>query len=220
MANPILPSDAEIPSLVDQKPTRMDDAIAAAKAGDPAAREEILAWLRPKLRQWAEIELSKHLERAIDASSVTQDTLLSVHEKLDEFSRSTAGEFLSWARQALRNDVIDAVRKATAAKRSVLATNSLDMPRGEGDLRIDTIDATAESPSFRVRMDERAAALMKAVGELTSEQAEAIRLVHIENVALADAAQRMGKSKAALAKLLQRGMAVLREKLPQRIDRD
>ena len=60
---------------------------------------------------------------------------------------------------------------------------------------------------------ERAAKIARALQTLPEAQREAVRLRHLEGCSLAQIAERLGRTEAATAGLLKRGLAKLREKL-------
>ena len=194
----------------------MKELIRQARAGNAEAKEELLKLLRPRLRKWVEQALRARFAGKIDASDITQETLLDVAQKIGQFLGSTEEEFLDWAKEGLRRDVIDAIRRATAQRRSVDRERSLDDAHGEGTPLRDHLDADPSTPSRQAMRNEDAKLLYAALKDLPDDQAKAIRLVHIEGQSLARAAIELQRSPDAVAKLLQRGMASLKKRMPRR----
>jgi RNA polymerase sigma-70 factor (ECF subfamily) len=73
--------------------------------------------------------------------------------------------------------------------------------------------AEQSSPSERVGRQERAAALATAVDALPPDQREVVLLKHCHGRTLAEIADQTGKSVAAVAGLLRRGLERLRQLL-------
>lgn len=72
---------------------------------------------------------------------------------------------------------------------------------------------TASSPGQRLIHQEQLVALANALAHLPEEQREVIELKHLRGHAVAEIAERLGKTRAAVAGLLRRGLERLRELL-------
>jgi RNA polymerase sigma-70 factor (ECF subfamily) len=194
----------------------MDDLIVRARGGDAAAREELLSILRPRLRQWAEHALNARFGSRLDASDLTQITLLDVHQELSQFIGSTEGELIDWTRRVLQNNILDAVRNATAKKRTVAREQSVDHVDADGNLPRNALPDNRSTPSLQAMRAENADLLQAALARLPDDQGQVVRLVHLEGHSIAAAAAVMQRTPAATAKLLQRGMANLRKVLQKK----
>jgi RNA polymerase sigma-70 factor (ECF subfamily) len=75
------------------------------------------------------------------------------------------------------------------------------------------LDAGLSSPSQKAIRGEEAQQLAQALAVLPDDQRDAVRLRHLEGWALADIARHLGRSPAATAGLIKRGMQVLRRRL-------
>lgn len=189
----------------------MDDLISRMRSGDPLAREALLVLLRPHLRQWAEHALNARFAGRVDASDLAQITLLDVHEKLEQFRGTTENELIDWVRQALQRNVLDEVRRATAKKRTVACEQSVDQPDAGGLLPRNSLADNNSSPSSQAVRNENCDSLQLALDRLLPDQRLVVQLVHLERHSIGAAAQRLNRTPAATAKLLQRGMANLRK---------
>ncbi len=69
------------------------------------------------------------------------------------------------------------------------------------------------TPSRLVVRSEAASALLVALDSLPEEQRQVVRLKHLDGRSVAEIAEMLGKSEAAVAGLLRRGVVALREKL-------
>ncbi len=152
------------------------------------------------------------LSAKLDASDLAQDTLLKAHAARDQFRGRTPAEMAGWLRQILTRTLSNELRSFGQAKRDLGAECSLEAHMDASSRRFDAwLAADQTSPSERVVGRERAAALAAAIASLPLDQREAVLLKHLENLTLAEVAARLGKSTAAVAGLLRRGLARLGE---------
>jgi RNA polymerase sigma-70 factor (ECF subfamily) len=87
-----------------------------------------------------------------------------------------------------------------------------DSHRGQASLK-QQLDAGFSSPSEKAIRGEEEQRLREALTGLPADQREAVRLRHLEGWALADIARQLGRSPAATAGLIKRGMQTLRRRL-------
>lgn len=193
----------------------MEELVSRAQAGDPAAQEELLRLLRPQLRQWAEQTLNERYSARVDASDVAQDALLGVWQKIQQFLGSTPHEFVGWVKRGLNRDVQDAIRHATAQRRSIDGEQSLENSFG-GQLPRDRLASDISTPSQQAIRREEVELLYQALGKLPPDQARAIELVQLRGLSLDRAAEEMGRSKLAVVQLIKRGVVSLRKHMPKR----
>jgi RNA polymerase sigma-70 factor (ECF subfamily) len=180
--------------------------------------ELALERFRGYLRTLARIQLAARpwVATKLDASDVAQQALLRAHAARDQFRGRTAAELAGWLRQILARTLANELRALGQAKRDVGAEHSLEAGLDASSCRLDAwLAADQSSPSERADRRERAERLAAAVAALPPDQREAVLLKHIENLSLADISARMGKSPAAVAGLLRRGLARLREVMDQ-----
>jgi RNA polymerase sigma-70 factor, ECF subfamily len=164
------------------------------------ARLQVAArpWLAPKL----------------DASDLVQQTLLKAHAARPEFRGHTAAELVAWLRQILNRTLANELRALGQEKRAVGAERSLEADLDASSCRLDAwLAADLTSPSEHVGRAERAAALATAVDSLPTDQREVVLLKHCHGLTLTDIAAQTNRTPAAVAGLLRRGLARLRELL-------
>jgi RNA polymerase sigma-70 factor (ECF subfamily) len=193
----------------------MDDLIRLAREGDTAARDELLAQVRPQLRQWAEHGLNTRFAGRIDASDLTQITLLEVHEKLHQFVGTSQGELIDWLRRVLERNILDEVRRATAQKRNVQREQRVDGVSDDGDAPRNRLASDVSTPSMQAIRGEETDRLREALDQLSPDHRLVVQLVHLQGQSLSVAAEQLQRTPAATAKLLQRGMASLRKVLQE-----
>ena len=154
------------------------------------------------------------LASKLDASDLVQQTLLKAHAARSEFRGHSAGELVAWLRQILTRTLANELRSLGQAKRSVGAERSLEADLDASSCRLDAwLAASQTSPSERMQRGERAAALAVAVDSLPPDQREVVLLKHCHGLPLAEIAASTNRTTAAVAGLLRRGLARLRELL-------
>lgn len=169
---------------------------------------------RPYLYLLARSHISSRFQARLDASDLVQQTLLDAHQKRDQFRGRSEGECIAWLKQILANNLADAVRGLARAKRDIHRERSLDEQVGDSFSRVDGWLAAAQaSPSQQAVRSEELLRMAAALAELPQPQREAIVLHHLQGLPLAEVGSQLGRSSAAVAGLLHRGLKQLRELL-------
>jgi RNA polymerase sigma-70 factor (ECF subfamily) len=185
-----------------------------ALQGDREALGRLLEGQRPALRRLAQRQLDGPIAVRVDASDVIQQTFLEAYRSFPQFAGQDARELTAWLRTILDHKVAAAIRDHTLLlKRKVSRERSMDDSQGGGTPLKEQLDAGLSSPSQKAIRGEDAERLSRALTALPADQQEAVRLRHLEGWALADIAQHLGRSPAATAGLIKRGMQALRRQL-------
>jgi RNA polymerase sigma-70 factor (ECF subfamily) len=188
------------------------DLIRRARAGDSQALGQLLEACRDHLRRLAERQVTGRVAVRADASDVVQQALLEAHRAIGQFQGSAEPEWLAWLGRILDRAVARVIRDhALLQKRNVRRERSLE-PAGDSSGLAGHL-AGHSTPSVRVARGEEQECLQRALGALPPDQREAIRLRHLEELPLAEIAQRLGRSPAATAGLIKRGLQALRRLL-------
>jgi RNA polymerase sigma-70 factor (ECF subfamily) len=154
------------------------------------------------------------LAARLDASDVVQQTLLKAHAARDQFRGQTPAEMAGWLRQILTRTLANELRALGQQKRDAGAERPLEADLDASSCRLDAwLAADQSTPSEQVGRRERADSLAAAVAALPAEQQEVLLLKHCQGLALAEIADRLGRSPASVAGLLRRGLERLRELL-------
>jgi RNA polymerase sigma-70 factor (ECF subfamily) len=133
---------------------------------------------------------------------------------LDQFRGTTDAERAAWLRRILANTLANAVRDLGRAKRDAALTRSLEAAVDESSARLESLLAVDDSsPSGRAAQNERLIALSAALEELPEPMREALVLRHCQAWDLPRIAQQLGRSRAAVASLLRRGLERLRNRM-------
>jgi RNA polymerase sigma-70 factor (ECF subfamily) len=178
------------------------------------AHGRLLGKFRDYLRLLARVQLDPRLRGKLDPSDVVQQTLLEAYEKREQFRGATEAEWLAWLRTALAHNLADALRALGQAKRDVARERPLADAADASSRRLEAwLAAEQSSPSQQAERHERAVALAAALAELPDDNREAIVLHYCEDWPLAAIAAHLGRTPAAVAGLLKRGLKQLRARL-------
>jgi len=176
-----------------------------AKAGDRDALGQLLDHLRPDLCRMAQASIDSKIRVRAAASDIAQHSCLSAVRDFNRFQGEQLEEFLAWLRQIHAQNLRDAfrdhgVRKKRAVSREVELVDQLH-----------AIDARLATPSHEIVRKERRAKIAEMLETLPEGQREAVRLRHLEGLSLTEIAKHLDRTEAAVAGLLKRGLAKLRE---------
>ncbi len=173
-------------------------------------QDQTLERFRPYLSLLARTHLNPRQRAKLDSSDIVQQTLMDAFAKQDQFRGSSDAELAGWLRQILKNHLADAVRNQQRDKRDVRRERSLDAEIDQSFSRTNSWLADVQSsPSQRAVKQEEVLRLSEVIAELPEAQREAIVLHHLQELSLAEVAKEMGKTEAAVAGLLFRGLKSL-----------
>jgi RNA polymerase sigma-70 factor (ECF subfamily) len=174
------------------------------------------AWdrLRDALQVIARLQVDPALHGKLDLSGVVQQTLLEAYQGRERWQGGPKGQQFAWLRRALANNLADELRKLAAGKRDLRREQALDAALEHSSARIEGwLAADHTSPSDKAERHEQELALAEALLELPPAQREALILQHWHGRSLAEIGEVLGKSPAAVAGLIKRGLAHLRERI-------
>ena len=174
-------------------------------------RKRSLEDFRSYLLLLARMQLDAGPRNRIDPSDVVQQTLLEAHAKADQFHGDDSA-LAAWLRQALVNNLRDAWRALHRDKRDIRREQAVAASVAQSSARLERMLAAPDSsPSQRIVRNEELLRLADALAQLPQAQREAIVLHHLQDCSLSETARSLGKTDAAVAGLLHRGLKKLRE---------
>lgn len=157
--------------------------------GDPVAYERLLGELLPLVRA-----VVRERIRGSEAEDVVQEVLLSIHSA--RHTHRPGRPVAPWVRAIARNAAIDWIRKEVRARRRHADVDAAEIP------------APASSPDVEARPLPRG--LRRALERLPTAQREAVLLLKVEGLSVAEAARRVGVSPGAIKLRAHRGYRALR----------
>jgi RNA polymerase sigma-70 factor (ECF subfamily) len=176
----------------------------------------MLGRFREYLRLLARLHLGQRLQGKFDPSDVVQQTLLEAYAKREQFRGGNEAEYVAWLRRILAHNLADALRAFDQAKRDAGRERSLEAALQESSARLEAWVAAAQSsPSQQAERHEQAVRLAAALATLPEGYREALVLHYCEGWTLAAIAGHLGRTTAAVAGLLKRGLKQLRAQLAE-----
>ena len=154
----------------------------------------------------------------MDPSDIVQQSMLQAHQAADDFRGTSEAELMAWLRTILAGVVAHAVRDKHRGVRDVYKEQSIQQQLDQSSLFLaNALISPLQSPSVALRQEELARSVAELVEELPDAQRDAIVLHYWQQLPLKQVAETLGKSPAAVAGLLQRGLTTLREKAEEKI---
>jgi RNA polymerase sigma-70 factor (ECF subfamily) len=183
------------------------DLLARACAGDADCLATLLERHRLAMQRFADTRLPAHLRRRVSVSDVVQEAQLVALDRAVDFEPRGPDSFRNWLFGIVDRKVREAIRfHDLAAKRSRRREVSRVGRRETGQL------GARQPTASQVAMGiETAAAAERALAALSDDHREVLQLVRREQLSLDDVATRMGRSREAVRKLVDRALARFRE---------
>ena len=183
---------------------------------EPGADGLAVEAFREYLLLLARLQLGDRARAKVEASDVVQQTLLEAHRRRGQFRGRTAAEMAAWLRRMLACNLADALRALGREKRDVARERSLEQALDESSSRLEGwLIAGQSSPSQRAERAEELVRLADALAALPEAQREALVRHYWQGQTLAAVAAALGRTPAAVAGLLQRGLKTLRSLLTE-----
>src|SRR6516162_7536610 len=138
------------------RPPDTDELIRLSARGDDAARQDLLARHRGRLRRMIGVRLDRRLLARVDPSDVVQEVLMEAHNRLGDYLRDQPLPFYPWLRQIAWQRLLKIHQHHHARKRRVTHEGPplLELPdESVGDLA-ERLAASGTSPSRNVLRQE------------------------------------------------------------------
>jgi RNA polymerase sigma-70 factor (ECF subfamily) len=193
-----------------------NELIRRSRQGDPEAFGRLLEAYRGRLRSVAERKLRGPVAARVDASDVVQQTFLEAHQCIGQFLGRNEPELVAWLESILRHTVAKTIRDHTLLqKRDVRRERPLQALSPVDSAAPPELDAGHSTPSQGAMRHEDEERLARALEALPADQRVAVNLRHLQGRSLADIARHLGRTEAATAGLIRRGLQALRKQLRQ-----
>ena len=172
-----------------------------AGAGDREALSLAFERYRSRLIVLAHFKMSPQARQLTGVEDVVQETMLRAFRDLDGFSYRTPGSFFRWLSSILDHTIVDRARYLGRERRAgeEVPFRSKSNPQGPEP-------RDSQTPSRILGQHERVERLLERLGALPEEYRQAILLAKIEGLTTAEMAERLGKSREAVALLVYRAV--------------
>jgi RNA polymerase sigma-70 factor (ECF subfamily) len=172
---------------------------------------EALERYRSYLRLLARLHWRDDLRGKLEPSDLVQQTMVQALQAQEQFRGQDGQELAAWLRQILIRRLLNALRDLGRARRDVGRERSLQAAVEQSSARLEAWLAAAQtSPSEQAMRHERLLRLTEALEALPEAQREAITLHHLQDWTLEQVGVHLGRSPAAVAGLIKRGLKQLR----------
>ncbi len=185
-----------------------------AKAGDTDSLGQLLETYQNYLKLLARTQLADQVRGRVSPSDVVQETMLEAHCDFPKFRGNSDGEFFTWLRKILVNNLARAVEQhVLTAKRDVRRevrfqiNASLDRSATRFEAMLADHRPSVESD---VSVQEQLVELANALSQLSPDHRDVIVLRHLEGIPFAQVAERMNRSSGATRMLWLRAIEQLR----------
>jgi RNA polymerase sigma-70 factor (ECF subfamily) len=183
-----------------------------ARGGNGVAMGSLLESYTRYLTLLARVQIGQRLQGKVDPADVVQETFLEAHRQFPQFRGTSEAEMTAWLRRILAGQLALLVRRYLGTKaRDMNLERELGAQLDQSSAAIDRgLAASISTPSQRASRREQAVLLADALGRLPEDYREVIILRHLEGIAFAEVAGRMGRSVDSVQKLWVRALASLR----------
>ena len=185
--------------------------VTLAKEGDKLAIERLCRIYGERVRRIIRLRIDRKLRSKIDSVDVVQDALILAMGGLKDFTYKNEGDFLRWLSKIAENKLHDILDKFYTEKRDIrreIPFKKVENNTEEGSfIAAEPLETT--TPSVLLFRKEQLDRLERAIDDLKPDYREVIYLSRIERLSNAEIAERLGKSKGAVAMLLSRALVAL-----------
>jgi RNA polymerase sigma-70 factor (ECF subfamily) len=189
------------------QPTSSFNLIDRIRNGDRDALSILFGRNRRRLALLAHYRLGPQLRGLVEVDDILQETLLKAYVQLEQFTYHTPGSFLRWLSRIMDHVIADTARYHGRQKRNaaeMLPLRSESTPEG-----LEPVDS--KTPSRLLAQDENLRLVLKELDELPDDYREVILLTKLEGLSTQEVAEKMGKSREAVALLLHRAIKRFRQ---------
>jgi RNA polymerase sigma-70 factor (ECF subfamily) len=188
-----------------------------ARAGNAAARGELLELYRNYLRLVARSLISSALRVKLEPSDLVQGTFLKAHREFTQFAGRSEPELVAWLRRILVRSLANQVKHHRRQARNHQRQESLEALLDRSSISIQqALASSISSPSEQASRREQAVLLADALNRLPDDYREAFIRRTLEHVPFQTIAEEMGRSVGAVRMLWTRAV----KRLTQMLERE
>jgi RNA polymerase sigma-70 factor (ECF subfamily) len=188
-------------------PAPFDELLRRAREGERAALEELFRRYQPRLEAWSTQKPPRAGLGLPRPSDIVQEAALHAYHGFASFRGTTEVEWNAWLHSVFKHRKTQLFRDALRQKRKDPHALPLDSREAMA------APAPGRSPSQATAHDEQWWQILTQIRKLPDAQSEAIYLCYLKELPIAEVAQRLERTEAAVGGLLQRGLKTLRERV-------
>jgi RNA polymerase sigma-70 factor, ECF subfamily len=187
-------------------PTSTFALLEKAKTGDEAALSRAFEKHQRRLAVLIHYKLSPHARRFCDVEDLVQETYLRAFRDIGGFTYQAPGSFLRWLSAIADHAIADRMRYQNRERRAgeEVPFRSASNPGGPEP-------ADTKTPSRLFAQQEAVERLLARLDALPEDYRQALVLAKIEGLTTLEIAERLGKSREAVALLVYRALKRFRE---------
>jgi RNA polymerase sigma-70 factor (ECF subfamily) len=188
--------------------------VTQAVAGDADALQRLLIEYHESLCAKVRARLGAPMGRHVDPDDIVQEAYARAFRAIPGCSFESARAFQAWLEEITLNVLRDRHRFHGRMKRD-LRRDARELSRMSESYEklVERVAATDSTPSRKIAKAEASAAVLSSLARLTEDQRGVVELRFLKGWAVADVAEYLGKSEAAVHMLCHRGLKSLREVL-------
>jgi RNA polymerase sigma-70 factor (ECF subfamily) len=187
-------------------PTSTFDLLEQAKHGNQEALSRAFEKHRRRLAVLVHFKLGLRTREFADAEDVVQETCLRAFRDIDRFSYQSPGSFFRWLSAIADHVIVDRVRYRS---RECRAGEEVRFRSDTNPLGPEPADT--KTPSRLLSQREAVERLLDRLNALPEDYRQAILMAKIERLSTVEMAERLGKSREAVALLVYRAVKRFRE---------
>ncbi|HQX54245.1 MAG TPA: sigma-70 family RNA polymerase sigma factor [Planctomycetaceae bacterium] len=174
--------------------------------------DNLLESYRGYLWALAHAQLDRRLRGKLEATDIVQPTLLKAHAGLADLRDRNPNVLVAWLRQILTGVLTDEIRRLHRDNRDIDREQSLAADVNQSALEMELwLVADQTSPSMAAQRNEQLLHLANSLLALPVDQREVVILKHLRDQTLPQIADETDRTVPAVAGLLWRGLAELRQ---------
>ena len=193
--------------------------VRAAIRGDQTALTVLLTETYETLRTYLQRRIPPDLHATIDCDDLIQETHVVVFRRIGDFQAEDETALIRWIQTIAANRVRTAIRHRRAHKRGGTRRQVQSAGLQESiSCLLNVIAAHDQTPSRAAARSEIAPAIAAALSVLAEASRQAVALVYLEGLPVADAAKKMNRTERAVHNLCYKARNHLRNVLGSRSD--
>ncbi len=189
-----------------QAPTSTYGLLERIRAGDEAAFTILFRKYSPRLAAVIHYKLGHKLQGRVEVEDILQETFVTALRQLPGFSYRGPGSFMKWLSRIAEHVIVDSARYHARQKRS--PESSIGLRSESNPEGAEAVDSTTPSRIFASR--ERLDRLIVRLDALPEELRAVVIMAKLECLSTGEIADRLGRTRAAVAVLLHRAVQRLR----------